>query len=335
MPLGSKPSVLVVIPCAAVDALARASVAHSLQLQYENFRVLLLPDDPYEPPVPNPRLLVLPTGMVTIARKRNLAMAAMPGQDFFAFLDSDAFPDPQWLNRAIENFSRLPGEVWLVGGPNISPPDQSFSAAAVGAAMKSVILSGAGAYRKRRSPSRYCRELPACNLVARSEALRLVNGFDERLLTGEDTDLCARMRAQGGKIFFAQDVCVFHHDRQLLLPFLRQRFVYGSSVWGLFQRDPCIHKAYLFLPFFFLLGLLAGPFLFWLPLAFAIYTGALLLFGLFSLGQAIRWAPPPAVPFTMLAFFLGVFVPGLGSAYALIRIPKSLGPMYRKSRNSG
>lgn len=332
MPSGSD-LIVVIIPCAAVDALARRCVEHCLRLQYENFRVVLLPDEaPAEGPADS-RLLTLPTGRITIAAKRNSGMRAFPQAGYFAFIDSDAYPETTWLTEALAAFRRAPADTWLIGGPNISPPDQSASAQVVGAAMRSVLLSGAGAFRKGRTASRYCRDLPACNLVARADAVARVQGFDEALVTGEDIDLCARMRARGGRTFFESKVCVFHQDRQLLLPFLRQRFVYGCSVWNLLRRDPDIHKAYLLCPFLFLGGLLVGPLLFAHALAYWFYLAVAGAFGLIALVESLRLGRMVYFPLTMLVFFLGAVVPGFGSAFALVRLPVDVGQVYRKSRN--
>ena|SRR5215211_2671479 len=50
----------------------------------------------------------------------------------------------------------------------------------------------------------------AGNFAVRREAFDAVAGFDERLVTGEDTDICARLRAEGYRIYESQRLRVVH-----------------------------------------------------------------------------------------------------------------------------
>ena len=56
----------------------------------------------------------------------------------------------------------------------------------------------------------YRHFINAGNFAVRRDAYDAVRGFDERLVTGEDTDICARLRAAGYRIFETHRLRVVH-----------------------------------------------------------------------------------------------------------------------------
>ncbi len=80
--------------------------------------------------------------------------------------------------------------------------------------------------------------VPAAVLLARSEVLRSVGGFDEALRFGEDVDLVWRLDEAGWRCRYEPSVVVGHRPRATLRAFLRQRRSYGSSAAPLSRRHP-------------------------------------------------------------------------------------------------
>jgi mycofactocin system glycosyltransferase len=78
--------------------------------------------------------------------------------------------------------------------------------------------------------------IPSAVLVARVEALRAVNGFDETMRVGEDVDLIWRAIKNKFIIRYVPTVTAIHLPRRTLKDFLRQRFQYGSSAARLDSR---------------------------------------------------------------------------------------------------
>lgn len=78
---------------------------------------------------------------------------------------------------------------------------------------------------------------PTSNLAARTSVLEAVP-FDERYpgAAGEDRDWCARLRASGGRIVFAPDAVVAHHQTLSLGGFWRQQVRYGRGAQRFHRR---------------------------------------------------------------------------------------------------
>ncbi len=67
------------------------------------------------------------------------------------------------------------------------------------------------AVRSRYSRDRYVDWVSAACLLTRRDTLETVSGFDENFfLYSEDVDLCARIRATGGRILFTPEVDIVH-----------------------------------------------------------------------------------------------------------------------------
>jgi len=67
--------------------------------------------------------------------------------DVFAFIDSDAYPRPDWLRNAVRRLA----EADAVGGPALTPPSDSFAQRAGGCVLSSPLMGGLSA-RFRGSP---------------------------------------------------------------------------------------------------------------------------------------------------------------------------------------
>ena len=80
--------------------------------------------------------------------------------------------------------------------------------------------------------------VPAAALIARTEALRSVGGFDPSLRLGEDVDLVWRLDEAGWMCRYEPAVEVRHDVRPGLRAWLRQRAGYGFSATDLALRHP-------------------------------------------------------------------------------------------------
>lgn len=60
--------------------------------------------------------------------------------------------------------------------------------------------------------------LNSASFVVRREAFERLGGFDERLVTGEDTDFCLRLTRAGGRIWGARALQAVHLDNPRTLP---------------------------------------------------------------------------------------------------------------------
>ncbi len=132
----------------------------------------------------------------SIAHTRNVG-AAETTSDIIAFIDADIIVHPNWLTNAIPHFQNE--DVVAVG----SYPD--------------VIQEESN--QLQQTWSKLCRSsskkpvpvdwLPSANLIVRRSAFNQVNGFNENLITCEDSDLGYRLQALG-KIINAPGALVYH-----------------------------------------------------------------------------------------------------------------------------
>jgi GT2 family glycosyltransferase len=263
---------VIVIPCIDLNEYVLESVRGCLAQDFESFQVVLLPDRPIILPADlsgNQRLSIIVTEELTISAKRNIAIRNFQGADFYALIDSDAYPEAGWLQNGI-SFLQHNKDVWAVGGPNVAPPGEPLMQRIVGNAKQSFLVSGPLHFTKKRSSNRYCTHLHSCNLILPRIVFDTLGGFDETLFSGEDRNLCDRIRSEGRKIFFKQDVVVYHHNRRLWKPFINQCLAYGHGSPAINRKVRNRFNFMLYLP------IIWGGIFFVLLLAVIVGTGTLL-----------------------------------------------------------
>lgn len=295
-------SVDVVIPFRRWDAWTAESVQAALELQPSCQRVTLVPDTPLEAAdwvavrqMPGAeRVRELPSGPVNPSRKRNLAMDNSAA-DVFGFVDADARVFPDWLAQALPLFADE--TVAIVGGPNLTPPEDDLRQKACGDVMASPLGMGAAYIRHVPVSAREVEELPTCNMLARNlPGLR----FRPELDTSEDMAFCGLARRMGRRVRYDPAVRVYHHRRRLGRAFGRQFREYGlyqgrrASWKWLWRAAP--------LAFVLYLAGLAGALLLW-PAGWRIWLLPLGAYALVIGGESLRLARGrPRGLLTALAF---------------------------------
>ncbi len=237
-----------VVDC--VEAISRLNGLH------RGWTLWLVPDDeptaawrerlaPYQSGL---SLEILPTGFGNPSQKRN-AVLHRTKAPVIALIDSDAWPESDWLMNALNHFNN---DIGVVTGPNLTPTDDELSRRVCGRVMESPIGFGEGYIRHVSTEARDVREMPTCNMVYRRPPdLR----FHEELATGEDMVFCSEMRAAGCRVVYRPDVRVYHHRRKLLRPFMQQFFGYGLNKGRLWRMGSDIAYRWHALPTLFLLYL--------------------------------------------------------------------------------
>lgn len=145
-----------------------------------------------------------------IGKVRNTGLEVANGE-YIAYVDADCIVPSTWLGSAIHCLAQN-AAVGAVGGPYLSPiggtwvevglaPQQCDSTV-----MKPVTALATGSFITRRS------------------LLMELGGFDESLISGEDDDLCNRIRDRGFAILSLSDCHVVHRG-------------YPRSFWRLVQKE--------------------------------------------------------------------------------------------------
>lgn len=315
--------VSIIIPCKELDGYVQQCLRFCLDLNYDNYEIILLPDKPvnlndsgYQK-----KIRIIPTGSLKPSQKRNIAVKES-GADVLAFIDSDAYPVKDWLKNAVGYFEDE--TVGGVGGPSLTPPDDNMGQKISGYIMASPLATGYFALRyKLREKFRLglsVKEMPACNLLIKRQLALAVDSFDGNLLTAEDSKLCFNIRKKlGKKIIYAPEVIVYHHRRNLWRPHLRQVWIYGRDKARLIKEDFSFDKLYYFIPLLFLLFLVFGAVLsLFFPLVRTVFLFLISFYLLIILAGGIITKPK-----FFLFIFLGIILThltyGLGFFYGLFR----------------
>ena len=259
------------------------------------------------------------------SRQRNLAAKEAQGQILY-FLDDDSLVSPDFLMRVVRHYRQ--DKVAVVGGPSLTPVEDSPLRQAFGLALAS--LFGAGSVCNRYRRHGVCREtgdheLILCNLSISASVFSEAGGFDERLYPNEENELLVRLRRMGWKLLHDPELAVYRSQRPTFPAFVRQLFGYGrgraqqillgggsgiaSFVPVLFLLYllslPLVHRPVYYLPLLcYLIVVLFGTFraavtsgktgpAFLLPLLFPVLHlsyGAGLLYGLavYGVGKRVR-----------------------------------------------
>lgn len=247
--------VSIVIPIIEINDYLRESIPEILKLDNQDFEIIVLPnkktDDNWK------KTRIIPTGFSNPSKKRNLGVKEARGK-IIAFLDDDAYPKADWLDKALKYFKDK--KIVGVGGPAITPKNDSVLQKASGAMSESLI--GGGKARERfisTGKKHFVDDWPSVNLLVRRDAFLSSGGFDPRYWPGEDTKLCLEL-IKYGKIIYDPKAIVYHHRRASLIKHLRQNGNYGlhrghfarkypKNSLKLFYLIPSLFVIYLFLVF--------------------------------------------------------------------------------------
>ncbi|MFM7068470.1 MAG: glycosyltransferase family 2 protein, partial [Actinomycetes bacterium] len=249
--------------------------------------------------------------------------------------DSDAYPAPGWLQRAAQLLDE-DHRRGAVGGPNVSPPEESRSERLVGRAHRSFLVDGWWTFRKvPGSAARDVDNLPSCNLVVRRSVYESLGGMNEQLFTGEDVDFCTRLINSGWRMRFDPSVLVFHKNRSMRA-FVVQRFTFGVAMVPLWRRAESPEPAYNAISIvlaLFVLFVASGPLGFVLPTWGRWWRWAMTVYAAVIAAEAVRHAATvDEVPGVAAALTVGNLAPGVGVvAMALGAVP-SLKGIYRNDR---
>jgi len=187
------------------------------KLDYENYEIIVVSNISVQ--LNSPKVRVMTTDKLSQGEKYDVGIAAATGE-ICALIGDDTYPRSDWLKYAIKYF-RDP-EVVAVGGPGLTPPNDSMMQHASGLVYSSLMGGGFASFRYSAKRERLCDDLPATNLLVRREALLQIRGVSVPFRSGEDTLLCMKLSELGKKMLYAPDVVVFHHRRPLFRPHAHQ-----------------------------------------------------------------------------------------------------------------
>ena len=198
----------------ALDALSR--------LKYPDFEVIVVNDgstDATERIAKEYNVRLISTVNLGLSNARNLGWQAATGS-IVAYLDDDAYPDPDWLSYMAISFAT--GTHAGIGGPNIDPAGDGFIA--------DCVANSPGGPVHVLLTDEVAEHIPGCNMAFRKDALEAVGGFDTLFrVAGDDVDICWKMQARGWTLGFSPAAMVWHHSRNSIRTYWKQQRGYGRA----------------------------------------------------------------------------------------------------------
>jgi succinoglycan biosynthesis protein ExoA len=270
------PTITVIIPRKAEDS-AEAAIRAVQQSEY-----------------PPDRLEILEVVGASPSKQRNTAAAAAHG-DILYFLDNDSLVTPTLFSRIANHYldaiqrprhDAPPGPLAGVGGPNLTPPTDSWLQRSFGHALASPF--GLFTMRARYIPTGRLRcagekELILCNLSIRRDSFLAEGGFDESLYPNEENEFINRLTAKGCRFLYDPKASVYRSQRSRFGAFIKQFFRYGRG-----RADQ-----------FLLEGLTWRSLVFFLPAGLCVYLLLLVILGV--VGGLTRWMGLPLLVYGGLA----------------------------------
>ena len=245
----------------------------------------------------------------TISTLRNVGAAATSGQ-ILAFLDADMIVSKVWLQKAWEYFNQ--GFQGALGFVDSVPNTAGWIGKTWGNRL-----------RLNRPNIIEVDFLPSRNICINRHVFEKINGFNERLITGEDKNLTFKVLQAGFKVISVPDILIIHlgYERSLL-EFIKKEFwrqgdtlQFAKQMGFSFRslRNPLLSFWHILFISIFIIAITCLNFYF----IFAVLVGWILpsmLITYTSLG--IKQSPKQIVPFFLLTF-LRWNVSGLALIYQL------------------
>lgn len=250
----------IIIPVKAINNYVRDTVLHIQAIARNDWELIILPNKTEPDEWHDQRIRIVPSGEVGPAKKRDLGAGLANGQ-ILVFLDDDSYPEPDLLDIASKYF--MDETIVALGGPAITPPQDSFWQHVSGAFFLSKFSGGAPERYVAVGDVRPIEDWPTVNLMVRKKEFLQLGGFDNLYWPGEDTKLCLDLIQKTGKtILYVPQMKVWHHRRAGLAAHLVQVGAYGLHRGYFAKRYPQTSRKFpYFLPSAFVIFVLLSSFM--------------------------------------------------------------------------
>lgn len=214
--------------------------------------------------------------------QRNVGIKQAQGKYIF-FFDDDIIIPEGCIQQALQTFEEN-SHIAVVGGPNLTPPGNTFLQHCFGEAHASLFtgLHTSVRYRKVQNLQNVNENhLITCNLAFKADILK-ANPFGTEIYANEENELLGRIVRKGHKLAYNPEFFVYHHRRPTIGKYLKQIVAWGAGRTMHTLKTP----AHLDMTFF-------------VPLAFLFYLVSLIIF------RPI-WYFAPLLLYTFLSIFFAI-----------------------------
>ena len=170
-------------------------------------------------------IIIIEGGNRSQARNLGITQSRAP---LISFIDADCEAPSNWLKSLVASLSDNQN-VAGVGGVSYCPESLSFLNNAINGVFSTYLgsLNSPSLISIPSNQRQYVNAISGHNCIYRRDALREVEGFNEKYELNEDTDICARLREKGYKLFLDSNILVNHVRRNTIRDFASQFFWYG------------------------------------------------------------------------------------------------------------
>lgn len=197
------------------------------RIDYPNFEVIIVNDGSTDSTLKRAEEKAYKYGFRVISHFPNRGLSAARNRgmeeatgEIIVYLDSDAFPDRDWLKYLAITF--LSTKHAIIGGPNINP-------LSVGPIVD-CIDQAPGNPQIVMIQDEMADHIPGCNLAVRRQFMESVGGFDAHYKGGgDDVNFCWKVARFGGTMGASPGAVVWHYRRPTIKAYLRQQIGYGKG----------------------------------------------------------------------------------------------------------
>lgn len=273
----------IVIIARKINDYIRDAIPFIERQTYQSFEIIVVSESQEYERFAKTRIIT--SGRVNPAKARNIGAREACGE-IIAFLDDDAYPANDWLEKTLRDFEDE--TIGAVGGPSCVPPNATFFQRV---SNKVFELSSRKTGLRYAKGGKKCEidDWPTCNFFVRKPVFEKTGGFDDRYWGGEDTRFCYALIQAGVKIIYDPEVIVYHHPRKTLKQHLRQTFFWGLWRGFMMKRYKQSIQWVFFAPPLVVLWFFGGALVSILWPAFrTLYGGSILVYLMYLIMLGIR-----------------------------------------------
>ena len=234
------PFISVIIPAKNEERLIRSCITSLHQLNYpkDQFEILIIDGLSADRTAEVAREMgatVIRNEKQTVSPGRNIGFENAKGE-LIAFTDADCIVDKAWLSSCVKYFEK-DDTVACVGGPNLTPADESDFGKAVGFVFDQPVFAAGSIHARELNEVKEVTSIPGCNAIYRQSVLSRVMPLDETMLTGDDTLLNRKILDLGYRLLYTPDVKVFHYRRPSPKKLWKQFYRYAIGRLQVGKKD--------------------------------------------------------------------------------------------------